>query len=228
MLKTILGLDIFKTMPLPLILQFFKEGSKYEYSELTAIKNYFGENMAFHFVWMSFYTAWLIIPAIGGLAITFYHFYAGVDSSLNTLYALLVCIWVTVFIERWKRKSSEICLKWGLSDYINNNTRIERSEHLGYEYFSHDSHRVEKKTVYTRKMLMGLTLQVPIFIILLGACVATFFMTQWIQTYEVENKIHNSLIQIGSGIVNTIIIMIFDFLYSYMATYSVNMENHKY
>jgi hypothetical protein len=26
-LKTILGLDIFKTMPLPLILQFFKEGS---------------------------------------------------------------------------------------------------------------------------------------------------------------------------------------------------------
>ncbi len=157
MLKTILGLDIFKTMPLPLILQLFKEGSKYEYNELTAIKNYFGENMAFHFVWMSFYTAWLIIPAIGGLAITFYHFYAGVDSSLNTLYALLVCIWVTVFIERWKRKSSEICLKWGLSDYINNNTRIERSEHLGYEYFSHDSHRVEKKTVHTRKMLIGLT-----------------------------------------------------------------------
>jgi anoctamin-10 len=114
--------------------------------------------MAFHFAWMSFYTTWLIIPAIGGIIITIYHIIEGVDSTFNTLYALLVCIWVTVFIERWKRKSSEICLRWGITDFINNSDREERKDHLGYEYFSHDSHRVEKKTVHTRKMICGLTL----------------------------------------------------------------------
>jgi hypothetical protein len=163
-------------MPLPLINQLFKEGSKYEFNELSSIKNYFGEKMAFHFVWMAFYTVWLVIPAIGGLMITIYHIVKGeVDSSLNTLYALLVCIWVTVFIERWKRKSSEICLKWGLSDLIYNNIRLERDEHLGYEYFSHDSHNVEKKTHFTRKMLCTSIVQVPTFLLLIAGCIATFF-----------------------------------------------------
>ncbi len=46
-LKKLLGLNILKTMPFPLFTQFFKEGSKYEYNEITAIKNYFGEKVAF-------------------------------------------------------------------------------------------------------------------------------------------------------------------------------------
>lgn len=77
-------------------------------------------------------------------------------------------------------------------------------------------------------MLIVLTFQVPVFILLIGCCIGTFFGSQWIQKYGFEDGSYNTLIQIGSGIVNTIIIMIFDFLYSYMATYSVNMENHKY
>lgn len=115
-----------KTMPLPLMWQFFKEGSHYDYNELSAIKNYFGEKIGFHYAWVSFYTAWLIIPVIGGIAITIYQIITGVDTSLTSLYSLLICIWVTIFIERWKRKSSEICLIWGLSDMIGSDAANKR------------------------------------------------------------------------------------------------------
>ena len=108
-------------MPLPLSNQFFSESYKFQFSELSSIKNYFGEKVGFYYAWMSYYTAWLSIPAIGGLAITIYQLVTGnVDTKFTTIYALLVCIWVTIFIERWKRKSAEICLKWGVSDGILN------------------------------------------------------------------------------------------------------------
>jgi len=194
-MKKLIGLDLLKTMPLPLIVQFFKEGSKYEYNELTSIKNYYGEKMAFHYVWMAFYTVWLVVPAIGGVIITIYHLSVKeVDSSLNTLYALLVCIWVTVFIERWKRKSTEICLKWGLSDIISNNKRIERDEHIGFEYFSHDSHKVEKKTHNSRKRIIHSIIQIPVFIVLIGACIGTFFGLLEIKKVRVDNETYDSLI----------------------------------
>ena len=59
-------------MPLPLISQFYHESPDIQFSEVSSIKNYFGEKVGFYFAWMTHYTAWLLIPAIGGLAITIY------------------------------------------------------------------------------------------------------------------------------------------------------------
>ena len=52
--------------------QFYKQGQKYEYTELSTIKNYFGESTGFYFAWMSFYTSWILIPAGLGFALTVY------------------------------------------------------------------------------------------------------------------------------------------------------------
>jgi hypothetical protein len=69
---------------------------------------------------MSFYTVWLTLPTIVGIALSIYQMAKGVDTPLTTMYALFVCVWVTVFIERWKRKAAEICLRWGLSNMVFN------------------------------------------------------------------------------------------------------------
>lgn len=102
-----------------MIKQLYSESMSFQFSELSTIKNYFGEKVGFYYAYMSYYTAWLIIPATVGLALTIYQFQGNnVDTIFSSLYALLVCIWVTIFIERWKRKSAEICLKWGVSDIL--------------------------------------------------------------------------------------------------------------
>ena len=99
---------------------------------MSTIKNYYGEKVGLYYAWMSYYTAWLMIPAIGGLALTIYQIViADVDTIFTTLYALLVSIWVTIFIERWKRKSAEISLKWGVSHLLLQTTsesRVMREE----------------------------------------------------------------------------------------------------
>ena len=49
-----------------------KENIDYQYNEISTVKNYFGEKIGFFYAFMSYYTVWLLIPAIGGLALTLY------------------------------------------------------------------------------------------------------------------------------------------------------------
>ena len=59
-------------MPIPLIRTFIFEGNNHRYTELGAIKNYFGEKVGFQYAWMSFYTVWLTLPAAAGIALTIF------------------------------------------------------------------------------------------------------------------------------------------------------------
>lgn len=123
----------------------------FQFSELSTIKNYYGEKTGFYFAFMSFYTAWLLIPGIGGAAITVYQLLIikDVDTIFTTIYAVLVCLWVTIFIERWKRKSAELNQKWGISAISlggRGEARVMRDEFIGYEYFSKETHNTERKS----------------------------------------------------------------------------------
>lgn len=165
-------------MPIPLIRSFFLEGSEFRYNELASIKNYFGEKVGFQYAWMSFYTVWLIFPTIVGIALTIFQLVKGVDTPLTTIYALFVCVWVTVFIERWKRKAAEISLKWGVSSMVFNTyeNRIMRDEFHGYEAFNHDTHETEKKTRRSFLTWISLIFQIPLYVILIGLCIGSFIL----------------------------------------------------
>ena len=62
----------FWLQPITIIRQFYVEAIKFEYTELSSIKNYFGEKTGFYFAWMSFYTSWILIPSILGFILTIY------------------------------------------------------------------------------------------------------------------------------------------------------------
>jgi Calcium-activated chloride channel len=181
---------------------------------------------------MSYYITWLLIPGIGGLAITIYQLLIikDVDTIFTSLYALLVCIWVTIFIERWKRKSAELCLRWGVSDVLNEmgETRILREEFIGYEYFSHETHNTERKSFNKRWHIFALSMQIPIFFILIGCCIATFFGNIRLKEVRSESAEFDKFISTFAGVLNGIIIAIIDKIYSWIATYFVKFENHKY
>ena len=88
--------------------------------------------MGFYFSFLLFYTAWLLIPAIPGVALTIYNLTAiDVDTYWNIWYAIFVSIWSTLMFEYWKRTQNSICHIWDLDSFIS----VEKER----EGFRHDN-----------------------------------------------------------------------------------------
>ena len=75
------------------------------------IRKYFGESIALYFSFLGFYTTSLFAPAILGI---FYMFLP--ESAANAsmaFFCIFNLLWVTIFLEVWKRKCNELAYVWG-------------------------------------------------------------------------------------------------------------------
>lgn len=57
---------------MPLFFGFITGRYKHYMQPLHFIARYYGEKMGFYFAWLLFYTSWLVIPSIPGLALFIY------------------------------------------------------------------------------------------------------------------------------------------------------------
>ncbi|GMF53232.1 unnamed protein product [Phytophthora fragariaefolia] len=92
--------------------QFFFERKKHQYEMLWPLLTYFGEKHAFYYAFVTFYTVWLIPMALIGVTCELL-WLADDIRSFPPLFAIVVSIWATLMVERWKRKRSEIQRKFG-------------------------------------------------------------------------------------------------------------------
>mmetsp|Transcript_19312 Transcript_19312/g.31623 ORF Transcript_19312/g.31623 Transcript_19312/m.31623 type:complete len:724 (+) Transcript_19312:110-2281(+) len=81
------------------------------------IRDYFGEKIAIYFAFLGYYTNWLAIMAVLGLAAAIYQYATQVDNTLVPIYSVVLCLMVTLFLEGWKRKNSELAFKYDVMDY---------------------------------------------------------------------------------------------------------------
>jgi hypothetical protein len=94
------------------------------------IRNYFGEKIAFYFVFVGHYCLWLLIPVIIGVPVQF-----GVwgvllqrsnnddhdDANLNSpysnyftpIFSFFIALWAVFMLEFWKRKEKTVAIEWG-------------------------------------------------------------------------------------------------------------------
>jgi anoctamin-10 len=82
-------------------------------SLLEELRSYFGESIAIYFKFFDFYTKAMYPFAFFGLSVWLLPV-----SAFNKfiLCAVFNLIWNTIFTEFWKRKSNELCFKWGMFD----------------------------------------------------------------------------------------------------------------
>lgn len=103
------------------------------------ICNYFGVQIALYFAWLGHYTTALFIPAIVGLLFWvrklgiksylvfmrwtlshFQFFFYGREELFEdiafVIFAFFNVIWATLYLESWKRRSSELAYTWGTAD----------------------------------------------------------------------------------------------------------------
>ena len=83
---------------------------------IDAVQEYFGEEIAFYFAWLDFYSKWLLGPAIVGVGLFVYQMFAGtLDVPVLPLYALFMSLWATLLLLFWRRRESELAYRWGSS-----------------------------------------------------------------------------------------------------------------
>ena len=85
------------------------------------IRNYFGEEIAFYFAWLSHFTAWLVAPGILGVCISFFLASRKIEemnrSVVGPIFGVLLMIYMTCYLEFWKRRSASLAFKWGVIDF---------------------------------------------------------------------------------------------------------------
>ena len=180
------------------------------------MKNYFGERIGFLYQFNFFYTSWLIIPAGLGLGVTIRDIYYKEFISLwSYLYSTSLSLWITIFIEAWKRKQNQMRLLWGtLIEDIQNEETVRRNFEANEE-FDMDKMAVNRVQTRIEGYIYRILNRVLIFV-LLSLTVATFL---WTEVYYVG---------IFSGIINGAIAGGTDAIYKTFAEKLNDLENHKY
>lgn len=104
--------------------QFGTEEKKYRFQPLLEIKNYFGEEIAFYFAWLGFYTLWLLFASIVGIIIFIFWLadkFGPNNGSISLwpviIYSIFLAIWSTLFLEYWKRRNSTLAFEWGVLEF---------------------------------------------------------------------------------------------------------------
>ena len=81
---------------------------------LTALYNYFGVDLTLYLAFLRLYSLWLWAPAILGLVLFVFQEteYAGQESIWQALYAIVVVLWASLFLQQWTRASAKLTHQW--------------------------------------------------------------------------------------------------------------------
>ena len=107
------------------------------------IKDYFGEKIALYFCWLGHYTTWLIGASVLG-SITYVVVvlaslahesddvpYEASPTNPVPLFAFLMALWATFFLEYWKREEKRRAMMWGMVGF--EDTEEDRPEYEGLD-----------------------------------------------------------------------------------------------
>lgn len=85
---------------------------------LDEITEYFGVKIGMYFAWLGHYTTALSIPAIVGMLFSLCCTgkYQAVEDIGYVLFSIFNVIWVTTYLQAWKRYSAELAFRWGTLD----------------------------------------------------------------------------------------------------------------
>eukprot|EP00560_Eucampia_antarctica_P003750 CAMPEP_0197832480 /NCGR_PEP_ID=MMETSP1437-20131217/14974_1 /TAXON_ID=49252 ORGANISM="Eucampia antarctica, Strain CCMP1452" /NCGR_SAMPLE_ID=MMETSP1437 /ASSEMBLY_ACC=CAM_ASM_001096 /LENGTH=734 /DNA_ID=CAMNT_0043435879 /DNA_START=77 /DNA_END=2281 /DNA_ORIENTATION=- len=80
------------------------------------IRDYYGEEIAFYFAWMRFFTDYLLFPGVLAAIIRVARYYRGdtIDNcELTPFHGIFVFLWGVLFLRDWQRQEARFAYSWG-------------------------------------------------------------------------------------------------------------------
>ncbi|CAD8178610.1 unnamed protein product [Paramecium pentaurelia] len=221
---------LFGFIPQPIcqIKDYLSEGRGRNFTSLTTMRLYFGEQISFFFAWISYLTCISLIIAIPGLILQIYVILYDFHSEILPYWVLVVTIWSTVQTELWKRKTSEINTRWGCIDQM---LQVESSYYEGplKNKFSGDEeiNNITKKLT-KHQQITKLAAYFVFFLILLAIfLLGSFGIVYGIDILRIEVKSYKGVVFL-LGALQAIAIQILNILFHYFSKWYADQENHKF
>ena len=205
------------------------------------IKSYFGERVAYYFMFLAFYITWLIPLSCAGLLVTLHGVilsitYGSVVKAFQELYSLpffclSIGIWTNLFMVNWGSNSSYHALKWGMIDA--EEVELEREEYIGTVLPSHITgkpikqypKRERNRARFISNMIV--TVFITLVIVLLGL---VFYLKFRLRSHALpsgeSSDVQEFALVLADGI-NAFQIQLFQYLFNRLARYLCRRENHR-
>jgi hypothetical protein len=198
---------------------------------LNKIRNYFGEKIAFYFAFISFFSKIVSIPSIFGLVVFILQRIYEPDSPLIIIINLLFCIyssiWATIFIEYWKRKENCLAIRWGTTDFEED--EVPRPQFLGEPKRSPidddmDDIYFNPRSRYKYFLLSTIVTGIFITIVIVAVLFLIYLRTNITNTllfkgFDLAGPVVSSL--------NAVQIQILNLIFNKVAIKLTNLENHR-
>ncbi|GHP07043.1 Anoctamin-8 [Pycnococcus provasolii] len=176
------------------LLDYFSESKQNEYAALERALKYYGHKIGFYLGFLSYFTNWLVAPALAGIFCFGLEFVPSeyesqisndtsgdekfddqYDHPMMFAFGLFLCLWNTAVVRGWETKSKELAFRWKVDDYAVRNpmpnplsTAPVRLQYVGGGW----AYRAVMTRIQRRNQLRNtLLVSLPIFLLFLGCVV---------------------------------------------------------
>ncbi|XP_031623268.1 anoctamin-10 [Contarinia nasturtii] len=191
----------------------------FNWQPLNRVRDYFGESIGIYFAFVEYHTIALIVPAILGI---FQWYLAG---SYVPYFCAFYVIWMMLFLEIWKQKCSGLAYRWGTITMTN--LDIPRIGYYGK--IGRDPVTGRRQPMFPMWKTYARMYCVSLPLIIICMLPAAFFaLTQfWLEDKVFAIVGPDSYWLYLPSIVESIIVILFSFLYEKLATWLTDLENHR-
>lgn len=99
------------------LLKLFAKGSWRSGAPVREIRDYWGEELGLYYAFISFLNRYLLVLAVGGLAVAADQFVAGYDTLATPLYALGTQLLAVLIMDFWIREENTLKSQWNVENF---------------------------------------------------------------------------------------------------------------
>lgn len=185
---------------------------------------YMGSPHALYFGWTCLFTTALIFVAPFAIMMLLHQVSAGdVNSFLSPYYMIVICLWATLFTEKWKRKQSELVTTWSLKAH-DRELAPSRPEFKGNVVIVEPNLKIEKRfpsEIRTNRIMCTMTVLVAMLVLVFSG----FWTLRMLR--EMDTFKGNTMIVTGFSAANGCFVAILNIIYLDIAARMTTWENHR-
>jgi len=187
------------------------------------VRYYFGDRVAFYYLFMAFYWQWLIIPAIVGVVLQLVDIIARTPDNWSAIpFCIFLSIWTYYLPHFWKRQEAKYAISWGTLGMVK---ELEpcRPEHTGEPRINPVTAQVEPYYPWQKRIWKYVFSGV---IVILSGVILTFLILM-ILFFKHTRKQNSALGKVGWQFLLAFVVEVVNAVLSCVSTWLTNRENHR-